>query len=191
MHLRQALVTLVVAFLAGCTATGPAYQAAPAPERDQALLYIYRPESMALGARTASFRIGGVHLGELLSGGYTRVYLKPGYYKVAQEWNAWAFDMQNMSRTLEIGIEIEPGETGYVEFNTEITTVGGMRMFRWVLRAVPPAQAKAKLSECRYTAHGVAFRAPSPSSRPEAPDKDGAGRSVSLDDLEGLMKDKK
>lgn len=192
-HMHAWIVIAAAAILlGGCSATGPTYKAAAEPVRDQALLYIFRPDAHAFVARSATFRIGGVDVAELRSGGYTQVYLKPGHYRVAHNWGAWAFDAPNLGRTLEIGIDIAPGETRYVELHSEVSTVGMMQRFRWVLRDVPKAQALAKIADCRYAPPVAGAVLPSPSTPPKSADRRTPGNaSVTLDDLEGLLKDGK
>ncbi len=73
---------MLVVSLSACVATGPAFTPAPAPGKDQALVYIYREETQPHGAVRLACTVDSVEAAMLYGRGYTRFYLAPGNHVI-------------------------------------------------------------------------------------------------------------
>lgn len=107
---------LLLALLSGCAASGKPFVDVPSVS-NQGTIYIYRENSLALGGRTASFKVNPsadqIQF-KLDRNGYSWFHLPPGQYKVIQ---TWPFDIQMFKPPLETKVEIKSGESHYVKFN--------------------------------------------------------------------------
>jgi len=70
--------------MAACSATGPVYEAAPAPEEGSVRVYLFRPSRFAMGAQDAHFFVDGVEAASLRTGGYAWLHARPGSHVLRQ-----------------------------------------------------------------------------------------------------------
>jgi hypothetical protein len=84
--IRFWIVLLGATLLAGCSATGPVYQTAPAPDEGNVLVYLYRPSRFAMGGQDAHFSVNDVNIASLSTGGYTWFQAPAGDYVLRQTW---------------------------------------------------------------------------------------------------------
>jgi len=126
--------------MAACSATGPVYQAAPAPEEGSVLVYLFRPSRFAMGAQDAHFSVDGVEVASLSTGGYTWLHTPPGRHALKQTW--W----DPFSRPLELQIRWEAGQTYFYRIETSA------ELFRvvWRLAQVREEEALSEIAECRF-----------------------------------------
>lgn len=148
------LILLIVALaLAGCAAaTGPLFQQASSPEPGKALIYIYRPNSFVLSARTAYLHVNAKKVADLSTEGYTKILLEPGTYKLRQ---TWPFDLVGF-RDLELPLVVEASKTYYYRFQSfaggRAECPSGGFCYAWSLRQVTAADAMPEISQCRFQA---------------------------------------
>jgi hypothetical protein len=146
MKLISLATTALTLCLVGCSATGPVFQEAAVPQ-GSALLYVYRPDSFALGARTAVIEIDGKRAVGLKNNGYAAIPLSPGSYQVTQRWDAWLGDREDLLRPITVQVAVEAGIPAFLRLGTASnmtsTTVG----LRWELRRLPQEQAMPELSK--------------------------------------------
>jgi hypothetical protein len=118
---------------------------APPPSSGKSLVYIYRPSSFTLGARTAYFYVDGIKVANLLNNGYTWLYLPAGSHEFHQEWpEGAAFGI-----TLGGVINLEQNHTYYLRL---ASSGAGTNHTRWEFRAQPRDSAIKQIAECRYQA---------------------------------------
>jgi len=131
------------ALLAGCAATGAPYTApAPPPGVNDALVYIYRPDSRALMLRDAYFYVDGVNIVDLGNRGYTWFHVPSGDYVFKQTWPA---DVTLGMKTIEIPVRWQAGGTYFYRLHTTLDFMA----LRWRLGQVPPEEAVRELPACR------------------------------------------
>ncbi|AXA92695.1 DUF2846 domain-containing protein [Massilia sp. YMA4] len=149
------LASLVFA-LTGCTATGPIFQEAASAPEGKGLVYLYRPSSLALAARSAKFFVSGQKIAELNTNGYTAVYLPEGHHVILQRWadNEYPALMANIvgpTKPIAIPLDVKAGDTHYIRFTTgpgEHTY--GTIAVAWRIEQVSPAFGSREITETRY-----------------------------------------
>jgi hypothetical protein len=151
---------LVIALLSGCAAIGPDYSPAPPPAADQALVYIYRIDNMALGGRDAYFYVDGVNVADLSRNGYTWFHVKAGTHGLKQ---AWPFDMSRRMQPLIGAFDWKPGRTYFYRFEADGDFYLFVNHFRWTLLEVPAQQAQLEIADKKLQ---PAFVAGKPSDAP-------------------------
>lgn len=146
-------VLLLLVLLSGCAATGPIYQAAPEPKESDALIYIYRPNSFALGGRDAYFYVDDVNIVDLSNEGYTWFHLPAGEYSLKQKW---PLDVTLGTHTIEIKVKWLPHQKYYYRLNTNVGfgyQIGYSTIkYEWQLTEVPVEQAVGEISTCKLQA---------------------------------------
>jgi hypothetical protein len=114
------IASLSAILLSACTATGPTFQPADnTTTPGNGMLYVYREKTFAFGGRSAYFYVNDVNVFDLNPEGYSWVSLPPGTYKLKQKW-----PVDVSFGSLEISIQIQPGEARYVSFAT-----GGCKVY--------------------------------------------------------------
>ena len=152
--MKPLLLSILVLLLSGCAAIGSPYTPAPSPPENQSLVYIYRHNNFALGARDAYFYIDEINIADLSRNGYTWFYAPAGKHVLEQKW---PIDVSMFSK-LETSVNWEPGKTYYYQF---FTTTGdalpGHITLQWQLSEVAKIQAEREMMETKLQ---PAFGAP-------------------------------
>ncbi|VVE27749.1 hypothetical protein PPN31114_03488 [Pandoraea pneumonica] len=132
-HLAIGLMLVGSQLLSACGAIGPAFQAVQNVPEDKALVYVYRYDRLALGARTAKFYLNDVPAFDLDSNGYSWLTLSPGTYHLAQRWSSlWMGEDRDETRLI---LMVGAGETIYVSFDTNrCPSDYGMLCLSWKLK---------------------------------------------------------
>jgi hypothetical protein len=149
------LASVVVA-LTGCTATGPIFQEAASAPEGKGLVYLYRPSSLVLGARSAKFFVSGQKIAELKTNGYTAVYLPEGRHVIQQRWAdkeypALMANIVGPTKPVEVPIDVKAGDTHYIRLTTSPGpyTYGAVTV-AWGIEQVSPAFGSKEITETRY-----------------------------------------
>jgi hypothetical protein len=139
--MKRLCTVLLVLFISGCVATGPLYQAAPEPKASDALIYIYRPGSGAMGGRTAYFFVNEVSVADLSNDGYTWFHVPAGEYTLKHTWQTWPV----MGSTVQVRTRWLSGNTYFYRLETS----GGIGIIQWRLSRVPANEALTEISSCK------------------------------------------
>lgn len=152
---RYLLLACAVSALAACAATGPLFTPSDVPG-GAALLYVYRPDSQALGGRTAAIEVDGRRAVGLKNNGYAVIRLAPGTYEITQRWDAWLGDRSELREARSRRIEFTPDSMTCLRLTTQAVRdvgagpAGGMGVsFAWQLMRVPVEDALPELSRTR------------------------------------------
>lgn len=132
------------ALLTGCAAIGPEFTPAQNSSPDAAIVYIYRKNAFALGARAAYFYIDDVNIFDLNTGNYSWVELPAGNYQLKQKW---AFDM--LARPLVVKLNVAPRQKKYFSFNTGICP-DGYRQICWQLQEEPAEKGQIEIQTYKF-----------------------------------------
>lgn len=165
--MKRFFLLLIAILLTACAATGPAYQAAKAPDNGKALIYIYRVKSFALGGRDAYFYVDGKNIADLSVEGYTWFHIPAGEHKFEQRWPVdipgntnpvtakiiqlftKSDDGSTEKRTLQQGyVNWEAGKTYYYRFGTNLVSTSPMKM-EWTLQEITAEQALPELKKTK------------------------------------------
>ncbi|MFZ6870751.1 DUF2846 domain-containing protein [Undibacterium sp. Di27W] len=166
--MKRYFILLISILLTACAATGPAYQAARAPENGKALIYVYRVKSFALGGRDAYFYVDGKNIADLSVEGYTWFQIPAGEHKFEQRWPADVPGSTNPvtakiaqlfkkssddgsveKKTLQQGyVNWEAGQTYYYRFGTNLAGTSPMKI-EWFLQEITAEQALPELKKTK------------------------------------------
>jgi Protein of unknown function (DUF2846) len=118
--MKSHIAMFAALLLSACAASGPDFSTAPAPipESKQSLVYIYRPDTFALGGRDAYFYVDGINISDLSRNGYTWFAAPAGKHVLTQKW---PIDI-SITDKLDLPVNWEPGKTYYYRFTTTATT---------------------------------------------------------------------
>ncbi|MFZ6760339.1 DUF2846 domain-containing protein [Undibacterium sp. Ji50W] len=161
--MKRLLAIFVVFLLSACAATGPAYQAAPAPAAGQALVYIYRLNTVYGGGRDTYFYVDGKNIADLSVEGYTAFYVPAGEHKFEQKWpadmpqgktiNLWKLwtkedpaDSAKKPGLQEGAVNWEAGKTYYYRFSA---APNGRNQYEWILAEITAEQAYPDLKKSK------------------------------------------
>ena len=155
--MRVLLLSISAVILAGC-ATGPAFVEAPAPDKDKALVYIYREPNFASAARNAAFYVDGRKVFDLMAGGYSYVYVTPGRHAISQKWPYWPFDMGSIRDAVGITMDVKAGETRYAQFSSGIGASSCYQCItiEWKIEEVSALSGHEEIAKERFTAPNTA-----------------------------------
>lgn len=151
MKTRSFLSFCAALVLAGCSATGPRFTPTDAP-KGSALLYVYRPDSLTLGARTAAIEVNGRRAVGLKNNGYALIKLTPGKYEITQSWDSWLGDNTKLQQPISVSLAIGADSVTYLRLGTASSTSPGSNAsgfsmtINWELRQMAVKQAVAELS---------------------------------------------
>jgi len=164
MVIRKEIAALALAGLTGCAAIGPEYQAAPAPGPDEALVYVYRTNSQALGARDAYLYVDEINIADISRSGYTWFHVPAGRHKLVQKW---PIDV-SASKRIEMDVDWQAGKTYVYRLTTSMgsilpTGLGLSMTLNWQLYETSLENARPELFQTNYQpAFGASkLRAPS------------------------------
>lgn len=153
----RSITTLLIPFLLflnGCAgpAEGPPFTPFTGLQTDEAVIYVYRPESYALSMQFAIIEIDGVRVATLLNNGYVAIPTTVGSHKITQTWYAGALVPSNSEhRPISVNILTHNGSATYIRLGTSHTSpnTSGMYEIAWELREVTNADASDELKKCR------------------------------------------
>lgn len=106
---RRTLVMGALVLLAGCSATGPAFQDAGVAPKDKATVYVYRPSSLVNSGNAPNLFVNEVDHGPLWNAGYIPLSLPPGEISVVLKGDRWKWGLPPISTKARI----EAGKTYY------------------------------------------------------------------------------
>lgn len=133
--LRNVTFLLVVLLVAGCTTTGPQFEAATGVPADRALVYVYREAGFVGGGLAYMVRANDVEISTLPAGGYFVYHAVPGEIE---------FSAKTEART-SVTIDAETGKTYYIK-----GTVGvGVFVGHPHLTVVPNDVGAKEIAECK------------------------------------------
>jgi hypothetical protein len=116
----------MLALLAACTASGPAFQPLSQRPSGQGIVYVYRPQGEAVGrGETPYIEIAGKNMGMLKAGGYISLTLPPGEHEVTVR-QAMLF-VPTLWDTVTIAVA--PGSVSYIRVDQRVTRVGNAGFF--------------------------------------------------------------
>lgn len=148
------LSLLAALCLCGCAAVGPSFEPAPAPDGTKAVVYIYRLESFALGARDAYFYVNDQNVVDLSNNGYTWFSVPAGDYVLKQKW---PINVTFGMKTLEMPVRWEGGKTYYYRLATGAGNAPVGISIRWTLSEPPASVAREEILKAKHQpAHGAA-----------------------------------
>lgn len=143
---RRLFLSVLVALLSGCAATGPVYKPVQDADPGNALVYVFRGAGFAMGGRTAYFYVNDVNVFDLDQGGYSWVSLPPGNYKLKQ---GWPIDV--MAKPTELDLEARAGETLYFSFQTGTCKAGFREIcVQWQFRGLPAGEGRSAIADKRF-----------------------------------------
>jgi hypothetical protein len=102
------LTIIFCLLIVGCSSTGPLFEQLPPPDKNKALLYIYRPDSLVMLARPASFEIDDEKIVELKNNGYTSLYIPEGKHTVKVLWEMQGF------KPIELNVNLIGGQQYFI-----------------------------------------------------------------------------
>jgi hypothetical protein len=99
---RVSLVMGTLVLLAGCSATGPAFQEAGVAAMDKATVYVYRPSSLVNSGSAPNLFVNEVDHGPLWNAGYIPLSLPPGEISVVLKGEKWKWGLPAISTKARI-----------------------------------------------------------------------------------------
>ena len=103
-------------FIAGCSATGPAFIAV-APNETEGVIYVYRPPRLANAGGAPKITLDGQERGRLSNGGYLALRVPVGEHVVEQKYSIWDWDM----RAPPVKLMVQPGKSYFARLLTDAT----------------------------------------------------------------------
>lgn len=152
---RQFELLFTVFFLSACSATGPRFMAAPQPSKNEALIYIYRPDAPFYGAIQSHFYVDDNKVVSLNKEGYSAFYLPYGAHIFKQHWTG----MDNAKETIQFPASLEPGETRYYRLTIALQSFEIVPLYpgvfmsashKWIIKNVPESEALHEIELTRY-----------------------------------------
>lgn len=110
------LVIGALVLLAGCSATGPAFQEAGIAQKDKATVYVYRPSSLVNSGNAPNLFVNEVDHGPLWNAGYIPLSLPPGEISVVLKGDQWKWGLPPISTKARI----EAGRTYYFRMGNRV-----------------------------------------------------------------------
>lgn len=95
--------------LAGCSATGPAFQEVAIAPRDKSTVYVYRPSSLVNSGNAPNLFVNDVDYGPLWNAGYIPLVLPPGEISLVLKGDQWKWGLPPIGTKARI----EAGKTYY------------------------------------------------------------------------------
>lgn len=150
---RQFGLLLAVLLLSACSATGPKFSVAAQPTKNEALIYLYRPDALFYGGIQSHFYVDGNKVASLNKEGYSAFYLPPDAYMFKQHWTG----MDNANDTVHFPVELKPGETRYYRLTIALESFGiepGGQFIsashKWIITNVPEPEALNEIGLTMY-----------------------------------------
>lgn len=144
-HLAALLSALI---LTACATQAPTDQAPPRPEANhhQALVLIYRANTLGLDTREASFHVGEIPVASLRRNSHTWFLAPTGEHRLTQNWPV---DVP-LAQSLQGTVEWQAGQTYYYKLSTESQLEDTRTTIRWRFASVSEETAEAELKSTRY-----------------------------------------
>ncbi len=133
--------------LLGCASSGVTYRDAPAGDSNAATLYIYRPQTLLLGAYDARLAIDGENTIKLSDGAYTYVRVSEGCHHIQLSWPYGA----NFGRKADLEVCVQARDSRYVR-------IEGLNVVSWRLQLISRADALPEISTSTYEPAGGASK---------------------------------
>ena len=153
MSIALSLLTVAVALMSGCSASGPQFKAADL-QSDQAVVYVYRNTHTYMGSGVMlNVKCDEQKAGTLINGGYVYRVLSPGEHVVTCTTEA----------TAKVPFKAEAGESYYIEAEVEM----GLFIGRPKLTMVPKEQGSLAILGTRLCGK----ESPQPATAPATPAK--------------------
>ena len=102
--------------LAGCSATGPAFQEVAATPKDKATVYVYRPSSLVNSGNAPNLFVNGVDHGPLWNAGYIPLSVPPGEISVVLSGDKWKWGLAPISTKARV----EAGKSYYFRMGNSV-----------------------------------------------------------------------
>ena len=110
------VVAGMLMLLAGCAATGPAFQEVGVAPKDKATVYVYRPGSFVNSGSAPNLFVNEVDHGQLWNGGYIPLSLPPGEISVVLKGDRWKWGLPPISTKARI----EAGKSYYFRMGNTV-----------------------------------------------------------------------
>jgi hypothetical protein len=88
-----------------------------------ALVYIFRIPEMTVGVRASAFFVDGSKVATMGYQGCVSVVVPPGHHEISQKWIGGAMLGGDFHRALTVEADMAAGETYYVRFDTDVSSV--------------------------------------------------------------------
>lgn len=153
---RLLIAVFVTLFFSGCAPlplyipairdmNKPVYSPAPKPPEGKALVYFYREDSMAFGARDAYLYVNEKNIFDLSTNQYSYIYITPGTYEISQKW---AFDIS--TKIIKQPLIARNGETYYFRVRTTASSNGNTMTFWWDLKEIQQETAETEIKSLKF-----------------------------------------
>jgi hypothetical protein len=152
---RRFSLLLAVLTLSACSATGPIFSRAAQPIKNEALVYLYRPDAPYYGGIQSHFYVNGNKVASLNKEGYSAFYLSPGVHTIKQHWTG----MDNPKDTIQFQLELEAGETRFYRLTIALKSFGIAPAYKglffsashqWAITNVPESEALNEIVSAHY-----------------------------------------
>ncbi len=131
---KGVLLVLVLSFLSGCAAKGPAFSKIDHISTDKGLVYIYRVPAFTGSAISYDIKVGGNTITTLKNGGYFPHQTNPGEIEFSASTEAKS----------AITLDVEVGQTYYIKGSISV----GFLMGRPHLSVVSAKVGEKEIQEC-------------------------------------------
>lgn len=155
MQRRRLLSAFLSSFaLAACAGSGPLFSPITDRSDGRAIVYVYRPSSLALGILTALIDVEGRQVAILENGEYVALRLSPGSYWLQQRWKAGRFgDKRLEGRPVAVQVVLGAGEERFLRLSSiNATRTAGVEVTHraeWNLQLVQASVALVEIARCR------------------------------------------
>lgn len=146
----------LIAALCACTASGPPFTPATETSSDNALVYVYRPDTLFYSADpdVPILYLDGVRLLRLRINGYTWLEVEPGQHAISLKESLLGLPSWTIG---EIDLPAESGRTYYIRYTYDYagTAFDGTYAYatgQSTFTIVPNALGKQEISGTRYIA---------------------------------------
>jgi hypothetical protein len=130
--------------LSACSASGPAFTPAAAPERSSALVYIYRPGRIMIAPVSPGILIDGEERILMKNNGYSFFYLPPGKH-------SFALLLSDRYKGLaHVNTDLQSGHTYFLKVDGDHSSFGMFKSISFRLLPVSEQTARDEIGECKY-----------------------------------------
>jgi hypothetical protein len=137
-------ILLSTLLLAGCSASGPAFTPAAAPEPTSALVYIYRPNRIMVRPTSPGILIDGEERILMKNNGYSFFYLPPGIH-------SFALLLSDRSKGLaHVNMDLQSGHTYFLKVDGDHDSFAMFKSTAFRLLPVSEQNAREEIGECKY-----------------------------------------
>ncbi len=112
--MKNIYIVFCLIVLSGCSASGPKFNGLVSDREGVANVYIYRPDSLTAGGRTAYFYMNEKPVAEISNNGYTLLEVAPGNHSFKQNFGYWLGDFGPISDDRIRTKELKAGNTYFL-----------------------------------------------------------------------------